>query len=133
MLQLKETNHSYYCSESNYYVGDMQGENHGLAKCDTWLDFKETWLGGGEDGLGIDIDYNLCFRFDIKKKHDDEDEEIEGVFELWLFFMQQRKGNYVPVYIKNITDQDMAEINIFLKRQWDYMKGQWSEFSEAEG
>lgn len=133
MLQLKETNHNYYCSDTNWYVGNRHGENHGLAEFDTWLDFKANWLGIGEDDLAIDIDYNLRFRFDIKNKTDDEDNKVEGMFELWMFFMQQRKGNYVPVYVKHITEQDMPEIDVFLKRQWDYMKGQWREFSEAEG
>jgi len=131
MLNLKETSHSYCCSQTNYYVGNRKGENFGLCEYDTWSNFKEEWLGTGDDGLWIDIDYNLCFRFDILNKRNDEDELIEGMFELWLFFILQRKGIYRPVHIKRITDQDMPEINIFLKRQWEYMEGQWAEFSQA--
>lgn len=44
-LELKNTEHSYYCSDNNYYVGGA--ENHGRCDYDTWEDFKEDWLVGG--------------------------------------------------------------------------------------
>ena len=42
-MELKETNHSYYFSESNYYVGGQNGENYGRSDYDTWEDFMEEW------------------------------------------------------------------------------------------
>mgnify|MGYP007117714128 CR=1 FL=1 len=41
-LELKNTEHSYYCSDNNYYVGGA--ENFGRCDYDTWEDFKEEWL-----------------------------------------------------------------------------------------
>ena len=120
MLELKETAHSYYCSESNYYVNG--NANFGRCEYSTWHDFKDDWLG--EDGF-IDDDYNHLFRFDINK-----DEET-GEFNLWLFFILQRKGIFRPVVISLITKDDLEEINAFLHERWEYMKGQWCEFSEV--
>lgn len=118
-LELKETNHSYYCSESNYYVGGR--ENYGRCDYDSWADFKQEWLDPGDL---IDDDYNHIFRFDITKS-----EETPGGFDLWLFFILQRKGIYRPVWVKNITQEDIPEIKNFLEDRWEYMKNQWKEFS----
>ncbi len=122
-IKLKETNHSYYCQDSNYYVNGL--DNFGRVDYDTWSDFKEEWLS---KDLWIDHDYNHCFRFDIKEKYDhEEDKEIKGEYSLHLYFMLQRKGNFVPVYIKTITDKDMLEVNQYLEQCWNYLKEQWIE------
>lgn len=118
-LELKATDHSYYCSESNYYVGGR--ENYGRCDYDSWDDFKQEWLDPGDL---IDDDYNHVFRFDITKS-----EETPGRFDLWLFFILQRKGIYRPVWVKNITQGDIPEIKNFLEDRWEYMKNQWKEFS----
>jgi hypothetical protein len=129
-MKLQETNHSYYSSENNYYVGNSHGENYGRCEYDTWNDFKEEWLDIGDDHLGIDIDYNLCFRFDILQHRDEETDDLIDGYSMWLFFILQRKGIYRPVLIKNITDSDMVEVEIFLKRQSAYIKELWKEISE---
>lgn len=127
-MRLQATYHSYYCSETNYYVGNHNGENFGRSEYDTWEEFKEEWLD--KDGT-IDCDYNLCFRYDITQNRDEEtDEPIEG-YRLWLFFILQRKGIYRPVWIKNIGEGDMAELEKFLQHQWNYITGQWSEIAEG--
>ena len=47
-LELKNTEHSYYCSDNNYYVGGA--ENFGRCDYDTWeerikaLLFGRVWL-----------------------------------------------------------------------------------------
>lgn len=123
-MKFEETNHSYYCSENNYYVGNRSGENYGRSEYDTWNDFKEDWLY--EDNT-IDCDYNLCFRYDIKNKYDEDDNELSNEYELWLFFILQRKGIYRPVWIKTIEEKDILELEIFLNHQWEYMKEQWKE------
>lgn len=38
-MKLQATEHSYYCSESNHYVGNQRGENFGRCEYDTWADF----------------------------------------------------------------------------------------------
>ena len=124
MLELKETDHSYYCSESNYYVSGRDGQNFGRCEYPTWDDFKEDWLMTGP--VDLDDDYNHLFRFDIC-----ENEEKSG-FKMWLFFILQRKGIYRPVLVHSITTEDIPEIEEFLRKRWEYMKGQWSEFSEKD-
>lgn len=125
MIKLKETNHSYYCSDSNFYVDGYS--NFGLCEYNDWDEFKESWL----DNNNIDDDYNHCFRFDIKLSGDINDKPT-GQFEVWLFFILQRKGIYRPVQIKNIMQSDMVEINDFLKNRFEYLKSQWEEFSDKE-
>ncbi len=123
-MDLKETNHSYYCSESNYYINGYS--NYGRSEYDTWDDFEVDWcLCDGR----LDDDYNHVFRFDITKKLG-EDDEPTGEFQLWLFFILQRKGIYRPVWIKNIKQEDMPDIEQFLRLRWEYLKNQWSEFSK---
>lgn len=117
-LTLKPTNHSYYCSESNYYVGGR--ENYGRNDYDSWETFKEDWLFDGK----LDDDYNHLFRFDIIGS-----EENPGNFSLHLYFILQRKGIFRPVFIAHITEKDMPEIEAFLRDRWAYMEHQWKEFS----
>lgn len=127
-MKLQATNHSYYCSENNFYVGNSKGENFGRSEYETWEEFRDEWLG--EDGVSIDVDYNLCFKFDIIQKRDPDTDDLIDGFELWLFFILQRKGIYRPVWIKNISEKDMPYIENFLKIQFEYMKNQWKEIVE---
>lgn len=124
MLEIKETNHSYYCSESNYYVDGYN--NFGRNNYEDFKTFLNDWCLN--DGT-IDWDYNLCFRYDIHQKQTGE--TVDG-FELWLFFILQRKGIYRPVHIENITQDDMPVLETLLKSQWEYIKAQWSEIRIAE-
>ncbi len=119
-LKLHKTYHSYYCSESNYYVGGDR--NYGRCDYKTWKAFKKDWYG---PGCIYDDDLNHVFRFDIT-----ENEDVPGTFGLWLFFVLQRKGIYRPVYIKTISEKDMPEIERFLSDRWKYLKSQWEEFSK---
>jgi hypothetical protein len=122
-MELKITNHSYYCNDGNYY------KSNSLAEYDTWQDFKDEWFL--LKGDGIDHDYNHCFRFDIVNQFDYEtDTEYLDKFSLKLYYMLQRKGNFVPVTIKEITEQDIPEVEKYLKECWEYLKGQWEEFSK---
>ena len=126
-MELKETNHSYYCSESNFYVG---GDNNwGKFDFEVWKDFYSNWCGN----VGrMDDDYNHVFRFDIKNTVDLNNDDIPGKYSLHLYFVHQRKGIYRPVYIKVITQEDMPEIEKFLRDRWEYMKNQWSEIISLE-
>ena len=106
-MKLNVTNHPYYCSKSNYYVGGY--DNFGRSEYDSWSDFKEEWLGIGDDSLGIDSDLNYCVRFDITQNEDSGAKQV-----------------------RNIKDSDMPEIEKFLKRQWKYIKKMWKEFSNVD-
>lgn len=124
VLKLKETEHAYCCSTTNYYVDGYR--NFGRCDYDTWGDFKDEWLDDGPNDL--DDDYNHLFRFDIV-----ENEDEPGVFELLLFFILQRKGIFRPVVVHRITEDDLSDIETFLRRRWQYLQYQWSEFSEETG
>lgn len=115
-ISLKSTTHSYYCSETNYYVGGA--DNYGRCDYESWEAFKEEWFMNGQF---MDDDLNHLFRFDIY--------EESGNFQLFLYFILQRKGIFRPVIIEKITDNDLPEIEKFLAERWEYMKTQWEEFS----
>jgi len=124
-MDLKPTNHSYYCSDTNFYVGI--NENFGRSDYQTWQEFKELWLN---EDFSIDHDYNHCFRFDIKptfteNSHDPSTQE----YSLHLYFLLQRKGIFKPVWIKSVYEKDMPEVERFLKGCWDYLQHQWSEIA----
>ena len=114
MITLKETKHSYYCSDQNYYHSES------YAEFDTWEDFKNNWL---KDDLELDDDLNHFFRFDIKKND-------YGTFSLHLYAMLQRKGAFIPLLRKHIERKELPEINEFLEKRWQYLKKQWTEFSQ---
>ncbi len=117
-LKLKNTSHSYYCSDNNYYVnGD---HNFGRVEYNSWKEFQEL-------AEPLDDDINHVFRFDIT-----EYEEDPGHYYLELFFIKQKHGNFIPVFVHNITEDDMPEIESFLKKRWEYLKKQWIEFSRYE-
>lgn len=123
ILKLEATEHSYYCSDTNYYVGNKYGENFGLSEYETWEEFSEAW-----DSENIDYDYSLLFRYDIKNKYDEkEDEEIEGEYYLELFFILQRKGIFKPVVILDLKEDDLSEVEKMLKDAKQHLFGLWEE------
>lgn len=124
MLKLKETNHSYYCEEGNYYKNGEWYEHM------SWDEFKK-YMDMGENGEFHNHNYNHVFRFDIQEV-DSEYETTHGKYMLCLYYILQRKARNLSHTIYNIKDEDMEEINLFLKSCWEYLKGQWQEFSEVE-
>jgi len=114
-MELKTTEHSYYCKDGNHY------SNGCFFRYENWKEFQEEWLEGF-----VDHDYNHCFRYDITN----EDEEKVNDFSLKLYFMQQRIGRFVAVTINNITEKDMPEIEEYLESCWGYLQNQWEEFSK---
>lgn len=124
-MELRPTDHRYYCSNSNYYVDGYQ--NFGRCDYDTWKDFIDEWCVSVINGKPIefDDDLNHLFRFDICER-----DEHSGEFSLHMFFILQRKGIFRPVIVRKITEADIPEIEKFLRSRWEYLKGQWSEFSD---
>lgn len=121
-LDFKPTNHSYYCSTTRW---DQHRDE--MAEFDCWEDFKDDWC---PNGIVYDDDLIHLFRFDFQYKYEDETDDNTGPMQLLLFFMLQRKGLFVPVIVNNITEADMPEITEFLQKRWEYLKGQWAEFSK---
>ena len=127
-LELKETHHNGECSDSNWYVDGIR--DFGKRVFESWQAFKAEYQSDGS--FLYTMNYNLCFRYDIKEERDEEEDEPTGFFDLHLYMMEQSKGKFVPVIIKHIQEEDMREINEYLMFCWRYMKGQWSEFSGVE-
>lgn len=118
MLKLEPTNHSYFCAESNCFV---EGPDFGLLEAET---VKELKFDYGIMVEGEDDDYNLLFRYDLEQGEN-------GNYMLKLFYVHQRKGNFLPVRVMNVTEEDLEEINAYLKRKWKHMEYLWCEFSRV--
>lgn len=101
-MNIKPTNHSYRCELTNYN-GDTTQIYH------SWEDFKIAY-----DLDNIDMDYNYLFRYDIM-----------SIGELYLYYMQQRRGKFVPVVVCNITPHDIPEINEYIDKCRTYIKNLW--------
>jgi len=125
-MELKLTNHSFYCSDSNYYAGKQ--DNFGQTKYYTWSSFKRHMFN---KDLTVDHNFhnlNHCFRFDIENRFDEFDgTEIPDEYTLKLYYIYQRKGIFWAVEIDKITEYDMPEIETYLKSCWEYLKNQWRE------
>lgn len=118
ILELKEYDHPYYCSESNYY------SNECYAHYECWADYLEDY------DEATDVDMNLIFRWDIKPHYDydEESHEIEtGKFELYIFRIKQRKGIFECQEII-ITSEDIPAIEAYLKPYYETIKQLWRPF-----
>jgi len=111
-LQSLAIKHPYYCSDSNYY------SNEASQVYETWKDFYEEF---GQ----ADKDYNLCFRWDIKKN-----DETDQNYYMEVFYMLQRKGNFIPVMIKKVEESDVPAILKFLQEYWNAVQKLWQPISE---
>lgn len=104
--------HSYYCSQENYYSTDCSHEFM------TFQDFLSEW----DDS---DLDMNMIFRWDVKKKYDESTGEYIDKYRMLLFVMLQRKGIFMSLLIDEVTDEDVPAILEFLKPRLDYIKELW--------
>lgn len=95
-MKLQESNHPYYCSESNYHSNECN------FRYKTFKEFLSNWW------TNLDVDMNLIFRWDIYK------DEEDGHFSLNLFMIQQRKGKFCPIEIENIEKKDMVAFEKFI-------------------
>jgi hypothetical protein len=112
-LEQLSADHQYYCSDCNYYSNDAG------ASYESWEDFYEEYKDS-------DIDYNLVFRWDIKRQVDEE--ENQTGFYLEVFVMQQRKGKFTPLLIQNIKEENVPEIISFLTPRFEHLKKLWEPF-----
>lgn len=115
ILDYKPTQHSYYCSDTNYHCSSNQ------AVYETWYDFRKDWSN-------IDIDYNYIFRFDLYPDNAGHEKEIYDYLVMHLYFILQRKGKFVPIIIKKIQEEDMKDITKYLKEHSEYSNHLWKEF-----
>lgn len=111
-MHLWEAQHSYYCSDSNYYVG---GPDYGGLEFSSWPDF----LAEFEDA---DLDMNLVFRWDWRLADADNEQESDT---LYIYFILQRKGNFLPVRVNGVTKDDEKAVKAFLRPRWEHLRTLW--------
>lgn len=115
--------HSYYCSETNYFANREEG---GPFRYDSWEAFESDY---GD----ADYDYNLIFRWDWKRFEDDEDddEEKDDRDTLQLCVLQQRKGKYCSLLVR-VTDEDAPKVREFLEQRWKHLQDLWAPISKRK-
>lgn len=93
-----------------------------------WDDFKKSWFMG-RDNKNYDDDYNFIFRYDIEPQGTlgDKPFETEIYYCVNLQVLQQRKGRYIGVFIKNVPKEDIIEVKEFLKERRKYIFNLWED------
>lgn len=118
--KLGATDHDYQnCLVGNFYSRDVNG------KFESWEDFKKEYLGfpANNDIEPYDDTYHFVFRFDIHPIH-----SKDGLYELELCVMLQRKGIYSHLTIKNIDQETLdGEVRAWLEGRKQYLRNLWTE------
>lgn len=118
--------HSYYCSESNYFANRSDG---GPIEYGSWSRFLDEFDRA-------DIDLNMVFRWDWKRfdpqDYTEEDMPKDQRDTLQICMMHQRKGKYCS-YLVRVTDADADDVQAFLKKHWEYLKSIWEPISSMGG
>jgi hypothetical protein len=119
-MTLKElaVDHDYYCNTNNYFSNDA------AMVWNSWQDFYEEFHN-------TDIDLNLCFRWDITEKTDDEEGTPLGTYSMYVFLMHQRKGIFAPHTILSVNESDVPTILEYLSRHYWKLQRLWSPLSDA--
>lgn len=78
----------------------------------------ETWDEFISNMGHSDLDMNLVFRWDVNKCD-------EGGYYMEIFIVHQRKGRFVPFFIKCVEDKDLHSILEFLKKRKSHLKNLW--------
>lgn len=118
-MKLWEANHSYYCSESNFFDRDYTTEYN------SWEEFIEA-----EDDS--DDDLNLVFRWDWKISNKEGEDYYEPdeptTHQLQLCYMLQRKGIYRAVIV-DVEEDDEEKIRKWLAPKYQKMLEIWQPFN----
>lgn len=112
-LQELAANHPYYCSDSNYY------SNEGSMNFASMSDFLDEFEG-------CDVDMNLCFRWDIKKKTECYGDDAGEGYCAEVFLMLQRKGIFRPCSIASVTEDEAARFKVYAIRHLETIKAIWA-------
>lgn len=117
-LQLKETNRLDFCELGKY----QDFEN--------WGEFKKFFCNGSTENLKAE---NHClFRWDIDEHYNIWTGEKEG-YELKLFYIDQKLGEYHSCVVEQITKEDLPELKAYLQKSWKYLQSIWQPFLYREG
>jgi len=126
MTRLWETDHPYYCAESNYLCPRNRISGLCEEKFSTWTDFLK------ECG-DLDTDMNLLLRFDWKEGEDWDLPPFEGdtsarIAQLCLYYLGQRKGHFYWKIIDVCRDEEPA-IREWLAVRFEKIKELWKPFA----
>lgn len=111
--------HNYYCNMGNYFSNECS------FNCETFQDFL--------DAMGdSDMDMNLLFRWDVKKyeESDDNDEDSPKGYYAEMFFMLQRKGNFICHNIEKMTEEDVEAFVAFVEPRHKHLMSLWAPFGK---
>lgn len=105
--------HPYYCSESNYYSNEG---SMGFSSMTAFLDEFET----------ADVDMNLCFRWDIKKKTECYGDDAGEGYCAEVFLMLQRKGIFRPCSIASVSEDEAARFKLYALNHMETLQKIWA-------
>lgn len=112
VLQELAVKHPYYCSDSNYY-SNTPNETY-----ETMTDFLDCFDH-------VDVDLNLCFRWDIKEILDN-DENPTGEYCAEVFLMLQRKGIFKPCIVETVSESEASRFKDYALKHLDTIKAIWN-------
>ncbi len=114
-LSLKDLacNHDYFASEINYYSKDATG-------------YYANWNEFYQEFGDADIDMNLIVRWDI---YQNDDEDISLGYYMKVIIIAQRKGIYMPIIIKEVKEENVKQIQEFLKPHFEKLLKIWQPLS----
>ena len=124
--RLWEVDHSYYCSDSNFYA---PSNDQPFVRYRSWSEFLR------EEG-DSDFDLNLLFRWDWLEGADHDLPEFSGDESyrnglLMLYWMGQRKGLYRWTEVE-ICRADEPEVRRFLEPRLAHLVALWSPLIPKE-
>lgn len=110
-LQELAIKHDYYTSDTNFY------SNEATQRFNTWADFYEEYHDA-------DVDMNLVFRWDVKKR------DHSNRYYMQIIIIIQRKGIYMPIHIDYVDEQDVPQIELFMKPHFEKLIKNWQPLSK---
>jgi len=115
-LEKMALDHDYYCSKRNFY------SNEPSESFETMTEFLDQY----EDA---DVDMNLCFRWDIHNRSEDEEGKKAGRYCAEVFIMMQRKGIFKPCQIQHVNEEEITRFKKYLDKHWKTLQQIWAPVS----
>lgn len=111
-MEIKELciDHPYYCSDSNYFSNQTEHFS-------TMSDFLDAYSE-------CDVDMNLCFRWDVKQKEDDDENKIDQ-YRAEIFLMLQRKGIFRPIMVDSFNQSEADRFFEYIKKHHETLVKIW--------
>jgi hypothetical protein len=114
---LWDSNHPYYCNQSNYYATTTVEERY------------SSWQAFLKDFGDCDMDLNLVFRWDWLCVEDDDSGALRD--DLLIFFLGQRKGRYYFARVCDIQKSEEPSVRAWLQPRLDYLLELWAPMQPA--